>query len=46
MYKNTHINQVVFKTKVLTKPGEIMIGMMGKEFAEEFEALLFVMKQS
>jgi uncharacterized membrane protein (UPF0127 family) len=46
MYKNTHINQVVLKTKVLTKPHEIITGMMGKEFTEEFQALLFVMKQN
>ena len=41
MYKNTHINQIVFKTKVLTKQDEIMKGMMGKKFTEEFQALLF-----
>ena len=46
MYIKTHINEYVFKTKVLTKPYDIMLGMMGKQFTKEFDALLFVMNQS
>jgi uncharacterized membrane protein (UPF0127 family) len=45
MYINTHINQYVFRTKVLTKPKEIRSGMMGKRFTKEFDALLFVMNR-
>jgi uncharacterized membrane protein (UPF0127 family) len=43
MYIQTHINNYLFKTKVLTKPNDIMLGMMGKTFTKEFDALLFVM---
>ena len=42
MYIKTHINQYVFKTKVLTKPYDIMLGMMGKKFTKEFDALLSI----
>jgi uncharacterized membrane protein (UPF0127 family) len=45
MYINTHINQYVFKTKVLSEPNDIMLGMMGKKFTKAFDALLFVMNQ-
>jgi uncharacterized membrane protein (UPF0127 family) len=45
MYIQTHINQFIFKTKVLQKPKEIAEGMMGKIFRNQaFDALLFVMK--
>jgi len=43
MYIQTYINKYNFKTKVLTKPREIMLGMMGKKFDNKFDALLFVM---
>ena len=45
MYVNTHINNYTFKTKVLTKKMEIMMGMMGNRFTKEFDALLFVMNE-
>lgn len=45
MYINTHINQYVFKTKVLTNANDIMLGMMGNKFTKEFDALMFVMNQ-
>ena len=44
MYIQTHINKQVFKTKVLTNKEEIRLGMMGKKFTSQFDALLFVMK--
>lgn len=43
MYIQTHINRHTFKTKVLTSPKDIMLGMMGKKFNGKFDALLFVM---
>jgi hypothetical protein len=43
MYIQTHINRNTFKTKVLKTPREITLGMMGKKFNGEFNALLFVM---
>ena len=43
MYIQTHISRHTFKTKVLTSPKDIMLGMMGKKFNGEFDALLFVM---
>jgi uncharacterized membrane protein (UPF0127 family) len=43
MYIQTHINQNVFKTKVLQNPKEIALGMMSKKFNNNFEALLFIM---
>jgi uncharacterized membrane protein (UPF0127 family) len=46
MYIQTHINHHIFKTKVLKTPREIMLGMMGKKFTGEFNALLFVMNKS
>ena len=46
MYVNTHIHQYIFKTKVLTKPQDILLGMMGKKFTKTFDALLFVMDSS
>ena len=45
MYIQTHINHHTFKTKVLTKPREIMLGMMGRKFNGDFGALLFVMNK-
>ena len=45
MYIKTHINQYVFKTKVLINKHDIMMGMMSKKFTKEFDALLFVMTQ-
>ena len=44
MYIHTHINQNIFKTKVLTNKEDIRLGMMGKNFTSQFIALLFVMK--
>ena len=44
MYIKTIINQHIFKTKVLTQPKDIILGMMGRKFTKEFDALLFVMK--
>ena len=46
MYIQTHINNYVFKTKVLTNDKDIELGMMGKKFTSSFDALLFVMNQS
>ena len=46
MYVKTHIHQYAFKTKVLTKPQDILLGMMGKQFTKAFDALLFVMDAS
>jgi len=43
MYITTYINQYKFKTKVLKTPNEISLGMMGKKFDGNFNALLFVM---
>jgi uncharacterized membrane protein (UPF0127 family) len=43
MYIQTHINHYIFKTRVLRKPKEIKMGMMGKKFDDKFDALLFVM---
>jgi uncharacterized membrane protein (UPF0127 family) len=44
MYVVTHINNdISLKTKVLKKPQQIIKGMMGKKFTNEFFALLFVM---
>jgi uncharacterized membrane protein (UPF0127 family) len=43
MYIQTHINNQVFKTKVLTNKEDIKLGMMGKKFTSQFDALLFVM---
>lgn len=43
MYIQTHINQHIFKTKILRSPLEIQMGMMGKKFNGKFDALLFVM---
>jgi len=43
MYIKTFINQHIFKTKVLTEPKDIILGMMGKKFTKDFDALLFVM---
>jgi uncharacterized membrane protein (UPF0127 family) len=45
MYIQTHINQHTFKTKVLQSRREITLGMMGKKFNGEFNALLFVMNK-
>jgi hypothetical protein len=45
MYIQTHINQHIFKTKVLQSQREITLGMMGKKFTGEFNALLFVMNK-
>lgn len=36
---------ITFKTKVLKTPEEITLGMMGKTFTGEFDALLFVMNK-
>jgi hypothetical protein len=44
MYIQTHINQNIFKTKVLTNKEDIRLGMMGSKFTSQFDALLFVMK--
>lgn len=46
MYIQTHINGYVLKTKVLTTPNDIALGMMGKKFTNEFIALLFVMNKT
>jgi hypothetical protein len=43
MYIQTHINKHEYKTKVLTKPEDITLGMMGRKFTSQFDALLFVM---
>ena len=43
MYIQTHINKNIFKTKVLTGKEEIKLGMMGRKFTSQFDALLFVM---
>lgn len=43
MYIQTHINQYTFNTKVLRSSKEIQLGMMGKKFNDNFDALLFVM---
>ena len=43
MYGQTLINKHIFKTKVLRSPIEIQMGMMGKKFDGNFDALLFVM---
>jgi len=43
MYINTNINGYSFKTKILNNENDIKIGMMGKKFTKEFDALLFVM---
>ena len=43
MYIHTHINEEIFKTKVLTNKEDIQLGMMGKKFTSQFDALLFVM---
>lgn len=43
MYILTHINNHIFKTKVLKTPREITQGMMGKKFTSQFDALLFIM---
>ena len=45
MYVTSHINHNVFRTKVLTKKNDIKLGMMGKTFTKEFDALLFVKKE-
>jgi uncharacterized protein len=42
MYIYTHINQYKFKTKVLKTDKEIYMGMMGKNFNRQFDALLFL----
>uniref|UniRef100_A0A6C0IH56 DUF192 domain-containing protein n=1 Tax=viral metagenome TaxID=1070528 RepID=A0A6C0IH56_9ZZZZ len=46
MYIQTHINENVFRTKVLTNNKDIQLGMMGKKFTSQFDALLFVMNSS
>lgn len=46
MYIHTHINNNVFKTKVLTGDKEKEKGMMGKTFNNEFSAALFVMNHN
>ena len=46
MYIFTHINQLVFKTKVLTTDKDIELGMMGKRFTSLYDAALFVMNSS
>ena len=43
MYIQTHINQHIFKTKVLKNEKEIILGMMGRKFTSQFDALLFIM---
>lgn len=43
MYILTHINNINFKTKVLSKPIELMLGMMNKTFTNDYKALLFIM---
>ena len=45
MYIQTHINRHIFKTKVLKTQKEIILGMMGRKFTGEFNALLFVMNK-
>jgi hypothetical protein len=45
MYIYTHINNHIFKTKVLREPEEIRLGMMGKKFTR-FDAALFVMNRA
>jgi uncharacterized membrane protein (UPF0127 family) len=42
-YIHAHINSHIFKTKVLRTPKELEMGMMGKKFDDNFDALLFVM---
>lgn len=47
MYIISHINNdVSLKTKVLRTPREIKKGMMGRNFTNEFFALLFLMDTS
>lgn len=43
MYINTNINRHLFKTKIVNNEKDIKMGMMGKNFTKEFDALLFVM---
>lgn len=43
MYITARIKNADFKTKVLKTPNDIRLGMMGKQFNGEFDALLFVM---
>ena len=46
MHITARISNADFKTKVLTTQKEIILGMMGKRFNGEFDALLFVMNRS
>ena len=43
MYINTHINRFSFKTKIVNNEKDIKLGMMGKKFTKDFDALLFIM---
>ena len=46
MYITARIKNADFKTKVLKTPNDIRLGMMGKQFNGEFDALLFVLAPS
>ena len=46
MYVTSRISNIDLKTKVLKTPNDIRLGMMGKQFNGEFDALLFVMMMS
>jgi uncharacterized membrane protein (UPF0127 family) len=45
MYIQTHINNHIFKTKVLTNNEEMQLGMIGKRFTSRFDALLFIVNK-
>jgi uncharacterized membrane protein (UPF0127 family) len=45
MYINVYIKNYIFKTKVLSSPKDIELGMMGKKFTNKFDALLFIMNK-
>jgi uncharacterized membrane protein (UPF0127 family) len=45
MYINTHINEHIFKTKIVSKPIDLQNGMMGKTFTKKYTAMLFLSKE-